>query len=63
MSYNILNYPGNDPTTRNPYFRTVLSSVNPDIIVLQEMTSQGGVNGFLSNIMNTLVKIILQEYL
>jgi len=25
MSYNLLNYPGNDTTTRNPYFRTVIA--------------------------------------
>jgi endonuclease/exonuclease/phosphatase family metal-dependent hydrolase len=53
-SYNILNYPANNDTTiRNPYFRTVISSINPDILVVQEMTSQAGVNGFLSKVMNS----------
>jgi hypothetical protein len=52
-TYNILNYPGSDTTIRNPYFRTVVSSINPDILVVQEMLSQDGVNGFLNNIMNS----------
>ena len=51
-SYNLLNYPGTDTTTRNPYFRTVISSINPDILVVQEITSQAGVNGFLNGVMN-----------
>lgn len=53
MSYNLLNYPGTDTTGRNPYFRTIISSVNPDILVVQEITSQDGVNGFLANVMNS----------
>jgi len=51
-TYNLLDYPGTDSTIRNPYFRTVISSINPDILVVQEMTSQGGVNGFLNGVMN-----------
>jgi endonuclease/exonuclease/phosphatase family metal-dependent hydrolase len=43
MTYNILNYPGNDTTTRNPYFRTTISSSNPDILIIQEVLSQSGV--------------------
>ncbi len=54
MSYNLLNYPGSDTTTRNPYFRTIMSSVEPDILVVQEMTSQAGVNGFLNNVLNSI---------
>jgi endonuclease/exonuclease/phosphatase family metal-dependent hydrolase len=51
-SYNLLNYPGTDTTTRNPYFRTVINSINPDILVVQEITSQDAINGFLNGIMN-----------
>jgi exonuclease III len=51
-SYNLLNYPGTDTTTRNPYFRTVISSINPDILIVQEITSQAGINGFLNGVMN-----------
>lgn len=51
MSYNALNYPGSTATERNPYFATVISNANPDILVMQEMTSQTGVNGFLTNVL------------
>jgi endonuclease/exonuclease/phosphatase family metal-dependent hydrolase len=52
MSYNLLNYPGTDAAIRNPYFRTVIRNSNPDILVVQEMQSQAGMNGFLSNVLN-----------
>ncbi len=52
MTYNLLNYPGTDTTTRHSYYRTVIRNSNPDILVVQEMTSQSGMNGFLSNVMN-----------
>ncbi len=51
MDYNLLNYPGNDTTTRNPYFRTTMAAVTPDILVCEEMTSQAGVDGFLNNVL------------
>ena len=51
MSYNALNYPGSTATVRNPYFSTVISNANPDILVMQEMTSQVGVNEFLTNVL------------
>lgn len=52
MSYNLLNYPGIDTTIRNPHFRTVFSSIQPDILVVQELQSIAGVNGFLNNVLN-----------
>jgi len=52
MSYNLLNYPDIDSAIRNPHFRKVIRNSAPDILVVQEMTSQAGMNGFLSNIMN-----------
>ena len=52
LSYNLLNYPGNDAAIRNPYFRTVIQNTLPDILVVQEMLSQTGVNGFLNNVLN-----------
>ena len=51
ISYNSLNYPGSTAAERNPYFTTVISNTNPDILVMQEMTSQLGVNGFLTNVL------------
>jgi hypothetical protein len=52
MSYNLLNYPGSDTTTRNPHYRTIFESIQPDILVVQEMQSQAGVTGFLTNVLN-----------
>jgi hypothetical protein len=52
MDYNVLNYPGSDTATRNPYFRRVIHSVKPDVLVVLEMTSQTGVNTFLNSVLN-----------
>lgn len=52
MDYNLLNYPGSTASTRNPYFRAVLHSSKPDVIVVEEMTSQTGVDTFLNNVLN-----------
>ncbi|MDH3268570.1 MAG: endonuclease/exonuclease/phosphatase family protein [Ignavibacteria bacterium] len=52
MTYNVLNLTLGDTLARNPYFRTIFSSIQPDILVCQEMTSQTGVNGFLSRVLN-----------
>lgn len=52
MTYNLLNYPDVDSVIRNPRFRMVIRNAAPDILVVQEMTSQAGMNGFLSNVMN-----------
>lgn len=45
MSYNLLNYPGNDTIARNPYFRTVISTTQPHILVMQEMVMRNGLYG------------------
>lgn len=52
MTYNILNYPANDAAIRNAYFRTVIANTQPDILVVQEILSQAGVDGFLNNVLN-----------
>ncbi|MEP0862402.1 MAG: endonuclease/exonuclease/phosphatase family protein [Ignavibacterium sp.] len=51
MTYNILNYPITDTTSRNSYFRIIFSNNQPDILVVQEMISQQGVNAFLNKIL------------
>ncbi|CAN5601160.1 hypothetical protein BH10BAC5_BH10BAC5_21670 [soil metagenome] len=50
MTYNLLNY--STDTTRNQYYRTVIRNSNPDILVVEEILSQNGVNTFLNNVMN-----------
>lgn len=52
MTYNLLNYPGSDAAARNPYFRTIMSATDPDILIVQEMQNQGGVNLFLNSVLN-----------
>jgi endonuclease/exonuclease/phosphatase family metal-dependent hydrolase len=52
MSYNVLNLVLTDTLERNPHFRTIFSNIQPDILVLQEMTSVTGVNGFLVRVLN-----------
>jgi len=49
-TYNILNYP-NSYTQRNASFVTVLNEVEPDILVVQEITSQFGVDEFRSGVL------------
>ena len=54
MSYNLLNYGANssDTVIRHPYYRTVVQSVNPDLLVVEEILSQNAVNIFLNKVLN-----------
>jgi exonuclease III len=52
MSYNLLNYPGSTSAERNPYFQTIIANVVPDVLVVQEILSQAGVDEFLSDVLN-----------
>lgn len=54
LSNNLLNYPGSTASIRNPYFTTVISNTNPDILVMQEITSQIGVNVYLINVLTPI---------
>uniref|UniRef100_A0A832I305 Choice-of-anchor D domain-containing protein n=1 Tax=Eiseniibacteriota bacterium TaxID=2212470 RepID=A0A832I305_UNCEI len=54
VNYNILNYPGPSVSVRNPHFRTILEPLEPDVVVVQEMTSQAGVDSFRNNVLNVL---------
>ncbi len=54
MSYNLLNYPGTTSAVRNNYYKTIMNAVKPDVLVVQEITSQIGVDGFLFNVMKTV---------
>jgi hypothetical protein len=66
MSYNILRYPNTandappndsiivvDTTARNPYFRKTISSVSPDILVVEEIYRRVDAEAFLNNVMNS----------
>src|SRR5207253_3200999 len=54
VDYNILNYPGSTGATRDPKFRTILGPLAADVIVVEEMNSQTGVDEFLGNVLNTM---------
>jgi len=49
-SYNLLNY--DSGSGRDGYFQTVMGTVEADVVVVQEMGSQGGVNSFLNGVLN-----------
>ena len=52
VSWNILNYPGTNGASRDDDFRKVLEELDTDILVVQEMLNQAGVNQFLNNGLN-----------
>jgi endonuclease/exonuclease/phosphatase family metal-dependent hydrolase len=52
MTYNILNYPGSDSNIRNPEFIKIVEAVQPDILVVQEILSQSGVDEFLTDVLD-----------
>jgi len=51
MTYNTLNFTTTS-TDRAAYFKTVINHTNPDVLVVQEMTSQAAVNLFYSQVLN-----------
>lgn len=53
VSYNILNYTTSD-VTRDSFFRTVVRNINPDVLVLQELTSATAFNQFYTNVVNAV---------
>lgn len=54
VNYNVTNYPGSSAAVRDPRFRTILGPLGADVLVVQEMISETGMNAFLTNVLNTL---------
>ena len=54
VNYNITNYPSVLLAQRQPHFRTVMATLNADIVVVQEMQSQAGVDSFRANVLNVI---------
>jgi endonuclease/exonuclease/phosphatase family metal-dependent hydrolase len=52
VSWNILDYPDSNEEPREEYFRSLLKQLDPDILVVQEMASAGGVDQFLKEVLN-----------
>lgn len=53
-TYNILNFPGSDGATRVDDFRIGIEEIDADVIVVQEMLSQTGVNMFLNDVLEEI---------
>lgn len=49
MDWNLLNYVDG---SRDQYYRTVIRHVQPDVLVVEEMTSQAMVDAFFNNVVN-----------
>lgn len=54
VSWNILNYPGASGNSREDDHRVVLADIQPDLIVVQEITSTSGATEWLNDVLNTL---------
>lgn len=50
-TYNILNFPGAMGPERIPEFRRIVQAIECDILAVQEMQSQAGVNAFLDDVL------------
>ncbi|NOZ75369.1 MAG: hypothetical protein GXO90_08345, partial [FCB group bacterium] len=51
MSYNVLNYSGND-ATKESALRTVIGEADPDLLMAEELVGQNGYDRFLTNVLN-----------
>ncbi|KPJ71971.1 hypothetical protein AMJ52_07940, partial [candidate division TA06 bacterium DG_78] len=52
VTYNILNFPDAFGSQRIDDFRVVIDYIEPDIVVIQEIQSQAGMNVFLDSVLN-----------
>jgi len=55
LTYNVLNYPDYS-TEKNPKYQLIFNYVKPDIVAVEEMLSQYGVNLFLSDVLGNSFK-------
>lgn len=51
-TYNLLNYPGTTAAERAPWFRIIMRTMKPDVMVCQEVQSAAGVGQFLTDVLN-----------
>lgn len=51
MTYNVLDYPNSNGSSRNAAFQTILSYNTPDILVVQELNELAGMFDFLNNVL------------
>ncbi|MDZ7623900.1 MAG: endonuclease/exonuclease/phosphatase family protein [Ignavibacteriaceae bacterium] len=55
LTYNILNYP-NFSNEKDSLYELIFNEANPDIVAVQEILSQFGVNSFLNNVLGSKFK-------
>ncbi|MCC6638414.1 MAG: T9SS type A sorting domain-containing protein [Ignavibacteriaceae bacterium] len=55
MTYNVLNYSPSSGPARNPYLKLIISTVNPDILVVQEISNLTGFNTFRDSVVNIVL--------
>ncbi|MFQ5600044.1 MAG: FlgD immunoglobulin-like domain containing protein [Candidatus Krumholzibacteriia bacterium] len=53
-TWNILNYPSAQGNSREDDFRVVLTVIDPDLLVVQEITSTPGATEFLNDVLNVI---------
>jgi endonuclease/exonuclease/phosphatase family metal-dependent hydrolase len=53
MSYNLLNYSASS-TARDQYHRTVLAATKPDVLAVDEITTQADVDAYYSRVLNVV---------
>jgi len=57
-TWNLLGYDdGSVPsviTPRQPYYRTVMAAMDPDVIIVQELITAGAADSFLTNVLNVV---------
>ena len=56
VSWNILNYPDLNGRPREEYYHSVIESLGPDILLVQEMAGLNGVNQFLNDVLKPISK-------
>ena len=56
MTYNLLNYTLSDTAAKNPYLRTILSNIQPDILIVEEidLNFSACATGLLNNVLNKI---------
>ncbi len=52
VEWNLWEYPNGGISTRQAAFRTVVSGINADLIIVQELNSAAGRDSFLTNVLN-----------
>jgi hypothetical protein len=53
-TWNLLFYDGTSVGPRQPYFRTVMAALDPDVLICQEINPPAGVDSFYFNVLDVI---------